>query len=54
MHRAFLLKANKLGKENEALKKYKFDPQAYHWWPFDDFRKYAPLIDFISPPDLII
>lgn len=30
MHRAYLLKANTMLKDNEKLKKYMWDPQAYH------------------------
>ncbi len=30
MHRAYILKTNKLNKADLNLKKYKFDPQSYH------------------------
>ena len=30
MHRAYILKTNKINKANLNLKKYKFDPQSYH------------------------
>ena len=30
LYRSYLLKSNRLREDNESLKKYKFDPQAYH------------------------